>query len=195
MDTTNNPFHAILRKLENSTGEAALATPRRPEIIRRDVVQSQDDTTKFYVVDTVGAPPHEDTPGLEGDTKWKILFPTDNSFGNPIHTDPLYFLVFFYIKQEYVDEFIDLIIEEGVQVHKEEFKVIRFDLWQSLDNPTEFVVLEVVQDWAGIEEHHAKQYYQKVRDALVEMQDKPRSHDKGYKVLFSRGYNEKGISG
>ena len=84
-----------------------------------------------------------------------------------------------------------MIIEEGTQVQSEEPKGIRFDLWQSVECPTEFVVLEVVQDWEGIEEHHAKPYYQKVREALLEMQAKPRSHDQGYKVLFSKTYNEK----
>jgi hypothetical protein len=47
--------------------------------------------------------------------------------------------------------------------------------------------LEVVQDWAALEEHHGMAHYGKVRAALVDLQDEPRSHDKGYKTFSDFG--------
>jgi hypothetical protein len=38
----------------------------------------------------------------------------------------------------------------------------------------------------AIEEHHGMVHYQKVRAALVDLQDKPRLHDSGYTVIYSK---------
>jgi quinol monooxygenase YgiN len=200
--TRETNVEMILQKMENSTAEAALATPIHQPTLRRDVVQSVDDDRSFYIVDiTSNTARLKDVNSEEkftNITRWKILFPRndENNLRKPLHapisidTDPLYFLVFFFIKDEFIEKFIDMIVEEGIQVHLQESKCIRFDLWQSFEDPTMFVVLEVVQDWAGIKEHHAKDYYEKVREALWEMQARPRSHDNGYKVLLSEGYED-----
>lgn len=157
-------------------------------LLRRDVVTSKDDPNRVVIVETTrGQSPS--TFNVDGKsvsvTKWNVLFPdplVPSNFNVPIHGDPLYFLVYFYIKPDCVSEFIQLLLEEAELVHKLEKKSIRFDLWQSSEDPTKFVVLEVVQDWAAIEEHKAYPHYQKVRKALESMQAKPRSHDKGYKL-------------
>ncbi|CAB9505146.1 expressed unknown protein [Seminavis robusta] len=163
--------------------------------LRMDVVKSNDDG-RAVLVETTKADPTTNRTCLSsaGDsvTKWKVLFPEPNKldkFTSPIRGDPLYFLVYFYIKQDCVHDFIDLLLEEAALVHELEKGCVRFDLWQSLDNPTDFVVLESVADWAAIEEHRAFPHYQKARAALENMQAKPRSHDKGYKVLHSVGAN------
>ena len=130
-------------------------------------------------------------------THWQVLFPSTNpqedstkpshNFDAPIPVHALYFLVFFTIKPDSIQAFIDLLLEEAALVHQHESKCLRFDVCQSLDDddPSKFVVLEVVEDWAAIDEHHAMPCYQKVRDALGDLQAKPRSHDQGYQVIYN----------
>lgn len=182
--------------------------------IRRELVQSRDDELCFYAVDTIMLPSSlssltdntatatvyndADETFLTTRSVWKILFPDPHQYDleyfqssllKSQHAwDPLHFLVFFYIKPNCITEFINLIREEGFQVQKYEFpekKCLRFDLLQSMDDPTRFLVVEILSDWAAIDYHHAQEYYQTVRKALESMQSQPRSHDGGYKILRS----------
>ena len=173
-------------------------------IIRVDVLQSRDDpnicitvvihTAKTEKFDYVGL--------IEPD-----LLQTDNSTlvlsfersiypeisanfyqfaprGHSITPSLLTFLVHFYIKPEHVEAFRDILVEEIKMVLELEPDNIRFDLLQSADDPSRWLVYEILADEAALQHHARMPHYRKVKEALIDMQAKPRSHDKGYDVIF-----------
>lgn len=170
-------------------------------LLRRDCLESKDDPTTKVVVETwngqlpkTSSFPISIAAGKCTTSYWKVLFPDvlpdsdcEEIFSKPIRTeqapDPLYFIVYFDIKETGVKEFIELLKEEGELVHELEKGSIRFDLLQSMNDPTKFVVLEVVEDWKAIREHKSFPHYQKVRSAMENLQARPRSHDQGYRLV------------
>src|SRR5689334_22188403 len=53
--------------------------------------------------------------------------------------------------------------------------VVRFDVMQSTDDPTRFVLVEVYRDAQAAAAHKETAHYQKWRDAVADMMAEPRS--------------------
>lgn len=100
-----------------------------------------------------------------------------------VSQDALYFAVFFDIAPEHVESFRRALIEECHAVEALEAKTARFNLWQSRDDPSRWLVLEAFRERAGLEEHRLMPHYLKVRAQLEEWQRTPRSHDGGYSLV------------
>mmetsp|Transcript_43589 Transcript_43589/g.115208 ORF Transcript_43589/g.115208 Transcript_43589/m.115208 type:complete len:616 (+) Transcript_43589:68-1915(+) len=80
------------------------------------------------------------------------------------------FLVFFQIKPECVDAFRSLLADECVSVLAVEARMLRYDLYQSTDDPCRFVVLELAADAAAMAAHEARRADGTMRAALAQME-------------------------
>jgi quinol monooxygenase YgiN len=117
---------------------------------------------------------------LSQNQKWK-----PSSSSSPIR-DPLYL----YIKPECALEFEHIIIEEAQIIQQKEPGGMRFDLWKlraehesASDRISRYIVHECLEDHAALNYHSEQPHYLEVREALREMQAKPRSHNKGFQLV------------
>ena len=105
-------------------------------------------------------------------------------FGSRNPVESLCFLVYFFIKPQCVGKFCRLIAEEVAEIIEKEPDTLTFETWQNKSCATEFVVFEVIKDTEALSFHHQSQHYLKVKKALEDLQERARSHDKGYHVLY-----------
>jgi autoinducer 2-degrading protein len=180
----------MMVKLTTLHGEDAVKAVKKVPSVRTDLVQSNDDRNKHLLLETTTCTEASNEPTISNDSHvstWNVLYPIEEQcYSVPVPGDPLYFLVFFYIKPQCVSDFIGLLLEEAKLVHELEGDGnIRFDLYQNTQDSTKFVVLEVLRDQEALAKHSRMPHYLKVREALSDMQALPRSHDKGYRVLIS----------
>jgi quinol monooxygenase YgiN len=174
--------------------------------IRADILVSRDIDSKFIamhvrrpestmlqwpskLLDMLSGSPElreyavESSDWLAGDSSPpRPISPADHASQDMIADCPC-FLVHFYIKPTYVDEFTRMLSEEAALVRTLEPGNIRFDFLRLASDRTQFLVYEVLESSAALAEHAAMPHYLRVRAALEYMQAAPRSHDKGYAIL------------
>ena len=178
------------------------AREQTPDVAARvDVLQSRDNDNIIIAVvvqkekadgtewvDVIDPTFLEEVHFLEYDCAAFPTHPADFSVfaprGHAISTEILAFLVHFYINPNSIDDFREMLIAEAALVAELEPDNVRFDLLQCSDDPTRWLVYEILADNAALQYHSQMPHYLKVREALIKMQAKPRSHDKGYCVLF-----------
>lgn len=131
-------------------------------------LESRDDRNVVLVIDHGGGaaydvltPPVTDWPSLVGG--WA-------------------FLVFFWIKPQFADEFADRIVAEGREVARLEPRTMAFEAHRLREDPAQFAVFEVFADHAALDHHKRQAHYLDIRRWLDTAQDKPRTHDSGYDV-------------
>jgi autoinducer 2-degrading protein len=86
------------------------------------------------------------------------------------------------VKPEFIDEFIEATLENA-QNSVQEPGIARFDVIQQLDDPTQFVLVEVYQTPEDPARHKETEHYARWRDTVAEMMAEPRSSVK-YANLF-----------
>lgn len=167
-----------LIKIEGEEPSRQALTNSGRSALRTDLVQSKDHAETYYLVETGS---HSVMDGANA-SRWKVLGPTDpHLFNKPLTGDPLYFFFCFYIKPQFVQEFINGVLEAAILVHKLDKDCVRYEL----QDQTECIAFEVVKNWAAIEFHHSLPHYTNLRQALFDWQAKPRSHDKGCRISHS----------
>lgn len=93
--------------------------------------------------------------------------------------------VFFDIKPDHAEDFLQAIREEAEAVETLEPEALVFEAYRLRSDGTKFVVLEIFESRASVEKHHALPHYSKIRSQLEIWQASPRSHDSGYDVVSS----------
>jgi autoinducer 2-degrading protein len=86
------------------------------------------------------------------------------------------------VKPEFIDEFIEATLENAQNSVKEP-GIARFDVIQQLDDPMQFVLVEVYRTPEDPARHKETGHYARWRDAVAEMMAEPRSSVK-YANLF-----------
>ena len=86
------------------------------------------------------------------------------------------------VKPEFIDEFIEATLENAQNSVKEP-GIARFDVIQQLDDPMQFVLVEVFRTPEDPARHKETGHYARWRDAVAEMMAEPRSSVK-YANLF-----------
>ena len=93
-----------------------------------------------------------------------------------------------YVKEEFIEEFIKA-SEKNHQGSTAEAENLRFDIIQSEDNPSHFVLYEAYVSQAGVLAHKETAHYAEWRDTVEPMMLKPRSGTK-YKMHYPASKNE-----
>src|SRR5665647_2691620 len=78
-----------------------------------------------------------------------------------------------FIKEEYLDAFIEATMENRKNSVKEE-GIIRFDILQCKDDPTSFMFYEVYKTESAVEEHTKTEHFNKWNDMVSTWFSKPR---------------------
>ena len=100
------------------------------------------------------------------------------------------FLVHFFISSRVSDDFEHLILHESNAVRELERGNMRFDLFKSrsVSQPSEpisrYLVYEVLETVEALAEHSRSEHYLHARNSLPALQARPRSHDKGYRIVY-----------
>lgn len=110
---------------------------------------------------------------------YSALFPVDPaafSCANDVPTDKddQCFLIQFHIRPESVEAFKLLLIEECVAVLVSEPGMLRYDFYQSTDDPCMFIVMELLADEAALAMHENRRADGTMRAALATMEATPR---------------------
>jgi autoinducer 2-degrading protein len=79
-----------------------------------------------------------------------------------------------HVKPEFVDDFCKA-TRENAKCSLEEPGIVRFDIAQSADDPTRFVLVEVYRTPEDPARHKETAHYQTWRDAVADMMAEPRS--------------------
>jgi len=79
-----------------------------------------------------------------------------------------------HVKPEYIDKFIEA-SQENAQNSIKEAGVARFDVIQSLDDPSKFVLVEVYMTPDDAALHKQTGHYARWRDTVAEMMAEPRT--------------------
>ena len=82
-------------------------------------------------------------------------------------------IVKLYIKEECIEKFKEITFYNSENARKEPGN-LRFDVNQSADAPNLFFLYEVYKSDEAIEEHRTTEHYQKWRDTVADMMEKPR---------------------
>ena len=90
--------------------------------------------------------------------------------------------VFVHVKPEFVEAFKEATMENARSSVKEP-GIARFDVVQSIDDPTRFVLVEVYRTVDDPARHKETAHYAKWRDTVAEMMAEPRSSLK-YRNIF-----------
>ena len=90
--------------------------------------------------------------------------------------------VFVSVKPEFVDEFMQATLENA-RNSVQEAGIARFDVIQQLDDPAQFVLVEVYRTPEDPAHHKATAHYAAWRDAVAEMMAGPR-HSIKYANVF-----------
>ena len=78
-----------------------------------------------------------------------------------------------YVKEEYIEQFKEITFYNSENARKEPGN-LRFDVNQSADTPGLFFLYEVYKSDEAIEEHRKTEHYNKWRDTVADMMEKPR---------------------
>ena len=79
-----------------------------------------------------------------------------------------------HVKPEYIDKFIEA-SQDNAQNSIKEAGVARFDVIQSLDDPSKFVLVEVYKTPDDAALHKQTGHYARWRDTVAEMMAEPRT--------------------
>lgn len=90
--------------------------------------------------------------------------------------------VHIHVKLEYIKEFIHATIENVMESIKEP-GVARFDFFQSVDDMSRFLLLEVYRNDSAALEHKKTAHYLKWRDTVEKMMEEPRVGLKFIKIF------------
>lgn len=82
-------------------------------------------------------------------------------------------LVYISVKEEYIDKFI-VATNENARNSRNEAGVIRFDIRQSADHPSEFLLIEEYKTPEDQILHRETSHYLKWKDTVAEMMAGPR---------------------
>jgi autoinducer 2-degrading protein len=82
-------------------------------------------------------------------------------------------LVHVWVKENFINEFIKVTIENHTQSVKEPGN-LRFDILQDATNPAKFVLYEAYESEAAAAEHKENAHYLKWRDAVADWMMQPR---------------------
>lgn len=82
-------------------------------------------------------------------------------------------LVHVHVKPEYIDEFKNASVENAQNSYREA-GIARFDVIQSLDDPTRFILVEVYRSIEDTHKHKETDHYTCWRDAVTGMMAEPR---------------------
>ena len=98
--------------------------------------------------------------------------------------------VFVKVKKEYIEDFKSASIENARNSVKEP-GIARFDVIQQLEDPTQFVLVEVYRTTEDPAKHKETSHYKVWRDIVEKMMEKPRSNIK-YSNVFpgEKGWNQ-----
>lgn len=77
------------------------------------------------------------------------------------------------VKSESVEEFRSA-TEMNARASRKEAGIARFDVWQELDDPTRFVLIEAYRNEQAAAAHKETEHYKKWRDTVAEMMAEPR---------------------
>jgi (4S)-4-hydroxy-5-phosphonooxypentane-2,3-dione isomerase len=87
-----------------------------------------------------------------------------------------------HVKPEHVDAFCRA-SEDNARHSLEEPGCLRFDVAQSADDPTRFVLVEVYRREADVADHKETAHYKRWRDAVADMMAAPREGKKYVNVF------------
>ncbi|MEF8809905.1 MAG: antibiotic biosynthesis monooxygenase, partial [Bacteroidales bacterium] len=82
-------------------------------------------------------------------------------------------LVHVYVKEEYIDQFIEATIENH-QASVQEPGNLRFDVLQDDQNPAKFVLYEAYESEEAAAAHKQTDHYKKWKETVADWMDKPR---------------------
>jgi (4S)-4-hydroxy-5-phosphonooxypentane-2,3-dione isomerase len=82
-------------------------------------------------------------------------------------------LVHVWVKEDFIDRFIDATIENHLCSVKEPGN-LRFDILRDADNPGKFVLYEAYENEQAVAAHKITQHYFKWRDTVADWMAKPR---------------------
>ena len=82
-------------------------------------------------------------------------------------------LVYVDVKPEFIEQFREISIYNHDNTRKEAGNV-RFDVLQSADDPTQFVLYEVFEDEAAVNFHNTTEHYLSWRDTVEPYMNSPR---------------------
>ena len=82
-------------------------------------------------------------------------------------------IVKLYIKEECIEKFKEVTFYNSENARKEPGN-LRFDVNQGVDDPKQFFLYEVYKSDEAIAYHRTTEHYQKWRDAVADMMEKPR---------------------
>ncbi len=90
--------------------------------------------------------------------------------------------VYVHVKRDYVEDFIEATIENAKNSLLEP-GIARFDLVQQQDDPTRFVLVEAYRTFEDPARHKATEHYQRWREAVADMMEKPRTSSLFFNVF------------
>ncbi|QEN04645.1 antibiotic biosynthesis monooxygenase [Thiospirochaeta perfilievii] len=91
------------------------------------------------------------------------------------------------VKENYIEDFIEATILNASKSNLEE-GIIRFDIIQELDNPQNFMLVEVYNSQDAPAAHKETDHYKTWRDKVEPMMAQPRSSIK-YSSIFTKDTN------
>ncbi|MFW9922174.1 MAG: putative quinol monooxygenase [Candidatus Thorarchaeota archaeon] len=87
-----------------------------------------------------------------------------------------------YVKTEYQQDFIKATLDNAKNTRSEPMN-LRFDFLQHTEVSNQFFLYEVYKDQSGFDAHKQTEHYQRWRDTVESMMEKPREGVK-YKNIF-----------
>jgi (4S)-4-hydroxy-5-phosphonooxypentane-2,3-dione isomerase len=173
-----------------------LHSTREPGNVRFDSLQSVDDPARFLTYmayrDEASAKAHTSTPHLlafrEETADWMVvprenvryngLYPVNPETGGGASvaglTGPMFVtMVYVHVKPENVADFVEA-IRPNQEGSAQEPGNLRFDILQSLDDPTRFVAYEAYVDEAAAKAHKETAHYLAWRDKAASWMAEPR---------------------
>ena len=81
--------------------------------------------------------------------------------------------VYVYIKEEHINDFIEAIIKNHNGTRKEPGN-LRFDVLQSKDDPSRFLLYEAFESEEAVAAHKETEHFLKWRDTVAGWMEKPR---------------------
>jgi len=79
-----------------------------------------------------------------------------------------------HVKEEYLQDFIDITVENARSSLQEQ-GIVRFDIIQQQDDPSRIVLLEVYRTYEDPAKHKETEHYQRWRDEVAHMMKEPRT--------------------
>ena len=89
-----------------------------------------------------------------------------------------------YVKEEYIEKFKEITFYNSENSRKEPGN-LRFDVIQSTDSPALFFLYEIYKSDDAIAYHRSTEHYQKWRDTVADMMEKPREAVQGFPLCPS----------